>query len=616
MVGFDEVAKALYTFGMERMEGTLLQRALELGFARILERWKELNQNNVFPVADGDTGTNLVQTLRGAYHRVRERSLLRDHAGQLLQSWAQALLYEARGNSGVLFSQFVLGLAHALRDVHAIGVQDWVRALERACAESYRALTRPVEGTILTIIRTLAEQAPKIAQQTSNVRDFWDRLSIIAQETLQRTPELLPVLKKHGVLDAGAQGFVLFLEGFREALYGKQVTLDHLLQQLGDRWQKRGGAHAQEEALTYRFCTEAVLRPGKNVDVKEVRQALEHLGDSLIVVGGREGIHVHIHTSHPAEVWAILETLGSLDMKKVDDMAAQRSADFPAFAMDTGLDLPPEVAFDLGVLNIPVQVYIDGQPYRVEGEIHTEDVVRALEAGHRVQTSQPSPADFERAFREGLSRRARVVSFHLPAALSGTVSTARQVAARLDPSGERIYVRDSRFLSYGGGLVLLATYDLLLQGVPLEEALERVDRQAQEGFVLLTLPTMKYLVRSGRLTRQKGWIARFLKLRAILEYDTRTGALYPYKLVAPWQNLNRTLLMLALKRMDPERLYDVAVPHTTRVEQEARALLNHIQKERRVRRAFTGAACPAITVHLGPGALAVMVLPVDPEVAR
>ncbi len=600
---------------MERIGASQLRRALEAGFARVLEQWKELNRTNVFPVADGDTGTNLVQTLLGAYRRLKEHSLPRDHAGQLLQAWAHALLFEARGNSGVLFSQFVLGLAHALKERPDIGISEWVQALEQAREESYRALARPVEGTILTVIRTLAEQAPRISRQATGVREFWDHLVREARKTLHQTPEWLPVLKQHGVLDAGAQGFVLFLEGFREALYGKRVALDHLLQQMGNRWHRRGGARQTGEPLTHRFCTEAVLRPRPGLDIKGVRSALTSLGDSLIVVGGREGMHIHIHTSSPEQVWAVLEGLGTLEMRKVDDMAAQQKKDFPAFAMDTGLDLPPEVAFDLGVLKIPVQVYIDGQPYRVEGEIHTEDVVRALEAGHTVQTSQPSPADFERAFREGLSRRQRVVSFHLPAALSGTVSTGQQVAARLDPEGRSIVVRDSRFLSYGGGLVLLMVYDLLLKGIPLDEALNRVDQRAQEGFVLLTLPTMKYLVRSGRLTRQKGWIARVLGLRAVLEYDTRTGALFPYKLVAPWQDLNESLFRLALKRMDPDVLYDVAVPHTTRVDPEARALLARLQQERRVRRAFTGAACPAITVHLGPGALAIMALPVDPVLA-
>ncbi len=594
---------------MAELSADALRRALEGGVARVLARVEELNRINVFPVPDGDTGSNLAHTLGGAFLRFRERAREGcEDARALMEAWAEALVREARGNSGVLFAQYFTSLAQALPSRPSIPVEAFARALQEASRELYRVVSTPVEGTLLTVAREVAEEARNL--QARDPETFFARLVRRAREALARTPELLPVLREHGVVDAGAEGFTLFVEGMKEALFGQRVTVEHLLSRLKQAGIRRGGREG--EALRYRFCTEALVRPRGDVRREAVRQILENLGDSLLVVATPRWIHVHIHTNHPEEVFARLSGFGVLVETKADDMEAQRKRDLPALLMDTTLDLPPDVAFKIGVIRIPVHVMVEGQTFEDGVTIHPEDVLRVQREGKTLTTSQPAPRTFEDAFRKALQNAPSALSFHLSGRLSGTVHTARGVAAALGVQ-DRVHVVDTHLLSFAGGFLLWQAYDRLAAGEPLDAVLAFVERQARESFALLSVHDLSYLIRSGRLSGGAGVLARTLGLKVILEFSGREEILRPIARLLPFQSARKRLIQEALKRMDPDRVWDVAVVHTGELGAFVEETLEALGARRRIRRRATGRASSAVAAHIGPWGMGILAVPAPEE---
>ncbi len=590
---------------MAELSADTLRRALEGGVARVLSRVEELNKINVFPVPDGDTGSNLAHTLGGAFLRFRER--FREDCGDarsLMEAWAEALVREARGNSGVLFAQYFTSLARALPPRPSVPVEVFAQALQEASRELYRVVSTPVEGTLLTVAREVAEEARN--RQAGDPKTFFIHLVRRAREALARTPELLPLLREHGVVDAGAEGFTLFVEGMKEALFGQRVAVEHLLAHLKRSGIRRGGREG--EALRYRFCTEALVRPEGDVQREAVQQTLKDLGDSLLVVATPRWIHVHIHTNRPEEVFSRLSAFGMLVETKADDMEAQRRGDLPALLMDTTLDLPPDVAFKLGVIRIPVHVMVGGETFEDGVTIHPEDVLRLQREGQALSTSQPSPQAFEEAFRKALQNSPHALSFHLSGKLSGTVHTARGVVTSLGEE-DRIHVVDTHLLSFGGGFLLWQAHDLLAAGRPLEEVLTLVEHQARESFALLSVHDLSYLARSGRLSGGAGFLARVLKLKVVLEFSGREEILRPIARLLPFQSARKRLIQEALKRMDPERVWDVAVVHTGELGAFVEETLEVLARERRIRRRATGRASSAVAAHIGPWGMGILAVP-------
>ncbi len=584
-----------------------LSRALEGGIARVLARVEELNRINVFPVPDGDTGSNLAHTLIGAYTRFRETCQshpLRD-VRTIMEAWADALVREARGNSGVLFAQFFTSLAQALPRKERVELPLFAQALQHAARDLYRVVSRPVEGTLLTVAREVADEA--VRTDTREVRAFFERMVHRAREALARTPQLLPVLREHGVVDAGAEAFTLFVEGMKEALWGQRVALEHWIRKVQQGVIRRGGRE-RGDALAYRFCTEALVRPHRPVSRDAVRDRLRDLGDSLLVVATPRWIHVHIHTNHPQEVWDRLAPIGEIVETKAEDMEAQRRQDFPALLMDTTLDLPPEVAFRLGVIRVPVQVMMEGRVYRDGVDIHPEDVLRAQRAGKTLQTSQPTPQDLIDAVEKALKSSRQALCFHLSGGLSGTVRSAQQVIQSRGLA-HRVRVVDTHLLSYGGGFLLWQAHDMLQAGMSVDEVLRILEQRARRSVVLLSVHDLTYLIRSGRLSGGRSLLVRALRMKVVLEFNPRDERLYPVARLLPFQRAQKRLVQEALRRMDSRTVWDVAVVHTGEMESSTTPILETIQRFRKVRRTATGAASSAVTAHIGPWGLGILAVP-------
>lgn len=309
------------TAGTRVIDGPALARAL-FGGERTLETQRDaLNAINVFPVPDGDTGTNMSLTMRAACDAVRDIRSADAGAGDVARAAAQGALMGARGNSGVILSQILSGFADGAADRAELDAHALAACFEGARDAAYRVVSVPREGTILTAIRLAAEDAPSAGADAGAVLQA---AAVAAERAADESPELLPVLKEAGVVDAGAEGLALMLAGMDAGLRGDEIAAAIDLGAIDEAWLS-ATRRAHDDGDRSGICTEFVVT-GTGLDAESMRAWLSQMGDSLLVVGGGDVVRVHVHTEAPDEAFAYARTLGAVSHEKTEDMEAQFQA--------------------------------------------------------------------------------------------------------------------------------------------------------------------------------------------------------------------------------------------------------------------------------------------------
>ena len=305
---------------IKTIDAKVLSRMFLAG-AKNLEAKKEwINELNVFPVPDGDTGTNMTMTIMSAAAEVS--ALTEPDMETLAKAISSGSLRGARGNSGVILSQLLRGFTRGVRKSNELDAITIAAAMERAVETAYKAVMKPKEGTILTVAKEAALKAAEIAPEAEELEPFFKEIFEHAEYTLSRTPEMLPVLKEAGVVDSGGQGLVEFLQGAVDALMGKEVDLSSVEKPAVKPAATASEAPLEEKDIKFGYCTEFIV---KEAEVKEdvVRSTLQPLGNSLIVAVVGDIVKVHIHTKAPGLVLQHGLSWGSLHDIKIDNMAEQ-----------------------------------------------------------------------------------------------------------------------------------------------------------------------------------------------------------------------------------------------------------------------------------------------------
>jgi uncharacterized protein len=502
------------------IDGRRLRRSIIASAHRITEMEEELNRINVFPVADGDTGINMASTMRaiikGASH-CPETSLT-----SVCQCIADSALEGSRGNSGAILAQFFQGLSEACVDKERLSVEAFAAAIQVAVERARAALANPREGTILTVMQDWAEYLQRRADEENDyvalLRDALQRARI----SLAETPQKLKVLKKAGVVDAGAQGFVHLLEGLSDFIdSGKSAALKARVH-IAERIKNFSFFQVRDEVIRFRYCTECLLE-GEELRREMVQQKVEDLGDSLIVVGSNHKIRIHIHTNEPQTVFQRLGGFGTVLQTKIEDMQAQNKAallaEQPAgiaLVTDSTCDLPVETLAQYHVFIVPVQVLVNHKTLQDRIDITSREIYSMVKANsHRISTSQPSVAAFLKVYESLVGKFKSVISIHLSGGLSGTLQAA-QAAARSFSQRLTIEVIDSRTASVGLGLLVEEAGRLIEQGRQHEEVARLVRLGVVHSRIFVCIPTLKYLMRSGRLTMSRGLFATIVNLKPII----------------------------------------------------------------------------------------------------
>ena len=381
---------------MSNITTSLFQEMVQAASTRLNKQAEYVNSLNVFPVPDGDTGTNMGMTIENGAKEVADKPA--STVGQTASILAKGLLMGARGNSGVITSQLFRGFSQAIKDKDELTGKDLAAAFQSGVEVAYKAVMKPVEGTILTVSRGAAITAKKKAEETDDAVEVMRAALDGAKSALAKTPDMLPVLKEVGVVDSGGQGLVFIYEGFLSALTGEYIASEDFVatpatmtEMINAEHHKSVAGHVATEDITFGYCTEIMvaLKQGptysKEFDYDEFRNYLNNLGDSLLVVNDDEIVKVHIHTEDPGLVMQEGLKYGSLVKVKVDNMRNQHEAQVEK---EVQASAPAEekeyaiiaVAAGSGLADI---FRAQGVDYVIEGgqtmNPSTEDFVKAIE---------------------------------------------------------------------------------------------------------------------------------------------------------------------------------------------------------------------------------------------
>ena len=310
--------------GIKSVDAGMLKAAV-LASAKRLESKKEwINELNVFPVPDGDTGTNMTMTIMAAAKEVA--ALEEPTMEEISKALSSGSLRGARGNSGVILSQLFRGFTKEIKPVDVITVMTLANAFMRATETAYKAVMKPKEGTILTVAKGMADKAAELATQTDDIEEFLRQIIACGDEVLSQTPEMLPVLKQAGVVDSGGQGLMEVMKGGLDGLLGRGIPFDAEVS-AGKPQEFQGAAAGRSDLETsdirYGYCTEFIINVEKKYDMDEemkFKSFLESIGDSIVVVSDDDVVKVHVHTDHPGQAIEKALTYGSLSRMKIDNM--------------------------------------------------------------------------------------------------------------------------------------------------------------------------------------------------------------------------------------------------------------------------------------------------------
>ena len=297
----------------------MLQKMFLAGAANLEAKKEVINELNVFPVPDGDTGTNMTLTIMSAAKEVK--AIENPDMLSTAKAISSGSLRGARGNSGVILSQLLRGFTKEIRDYDEIDVPILARACERATATAYKAVMKPKEGTILTVAKGIAQKAGELAETTEDLEIFIPEIIRYAEEVLAQTPEMLPVLKEAGVVDSGGQGLIEILHGAYDAFSGKEIDYTAIDASAGTKMVKP--SQQAEADIKFGYCTEFIImteKPFTEKDETEFKGYLESIGDSIVCVADDDIVKIHVHTNDPGLAIQKALTYGQLSRMKIDNM--------------------------------------------------------------------------------------------------------------------------------------------------------------------------------------------------------------------------------------------------------------------------------------------------------
>ncbi|OGD24625.1 MAG: hypothetical protein A2Y69_11580 [Candidatus Aminicenantes bacterium RBG_13_59_9] len=580
-----------------------LYLAFLAGGNAIIQDKDYLNRINVFPVPDADTGTNLAATMRS----IAETAVVSKSLKATLRSIADAALSGARGNSGLIFAQFLHSLSTEIESEQHLTVRTFAEAARRAAHSAHKAILHPVEGTMLTVMREWAEAVHQKAAKTADFVELLHDSLLAAKQSLLNTPKILSILAKAGVVDAGAKGFVDFIEGVWH--FTRDGELRYVSPPSVSSAELPQKVHSFNGEITYRYCTEALLQ-GKNMDLEKVRSVIQSFGDSAIVAGSEEKLRFHVHTNSAASLFHELRDVGTTVQIKVDDMRRQYEAGhnrkWPvAMVTDSACDLPPAFIEEHQIHVIPFNLSFGNSQYLDKLTITPDQFYTLLKTRREhPQSSQAPVALMQNLFSFLSTFYDSILVFNLSSGLSGAWSFSRQAAEK---AGEkRISVIDTKNLSVAEGLIVMRAAEALSAGAGHDEIIRLSEEWIAKTRLLVDIATLKYLVRGGRISPMKGLVARLLNLKPIITLD-ENGKGFPFgKSFGRRANMRKILRMIAEMAAE-KKVWRYAIAHAQnrpRAEAYAREL------ERMIGRppAYIMDVSPVVGVHNGIGVVGVALM--------
>lgn len=580
------------------------------GAQRIFEHQTAINKINVFPVQDGDTGTNLASTMRSIIDTYIPTSNLKTTADAI----SDAALIGARGNSGIIFAQFMYGFSDILaKDKDNISVEDFSRALKSAVSFSYEAISNPVEGTMITVMREWAESVDKLKDKFEDFNELIAASLGSAKKSLEETPKKLEVLAKAKVVDAGGKAFVHFLEGMTDFFLHGEIR--SILKARNVVKIQDVSAHISHEEVNYRYCTECLVVMDKaNENLKNIfKNKLSSYGDSLVIAGSPKKLRLHIHTDDPAHVFSHIEPYGNITFQKVDDMVMQKeivnNRKLPiGFITDSACDLPKELIDKYQIQVVPLKIHF-GEQFFLDGlTLKPKELYKKMDSSPIYPNSaQPSYHDFLNKYDYLASHYDSIIGIHISAKLSGVWSNSNKAGTSISQQQNKdISIINSKNAACGQGLIVLRSAMAAESGMTKEEILKKIDDWAIKTHTLVSSKTMKYMVKSGRVSPVKGAIGKFLSLKPLVKVNNEGAADIFGKPLSEKGSIK--LVMNEMKKLIANHeIWGFAISHANN-ESTANHYAKEVEKLTGIKPAFISDATPALALNAGPGVVALSLM--------
>ncbi|WP_133131283.1 DegV family protein [Legionella yabuuchiae] len=580
-----------------------LHGAILNGCQSIIAQQELLNKINIFPVPDGDTGSNLSSTAKAVMQYSHPAPAIKE----TLQSVAEASIIGARGNSGMIFSQFLNGLYEHLSDSVEVSLRDFSQQLKQAVISVRSAISKPVDGTMLTIMEAWAELVSQTAAQVSCYRDIMQAILPALEQTVENTKEKLAVLKQSNVVDAGALGFYHFVKGFASYLYApdqvKTITIASASSE------SRHHHEVPTTPPTHRYCTEGVLR-GEAIDKANLNEILSKLGESIVISGSKSLCRFHVHTNTPQNVYSQLLTLGTLQYPKIDDMLRQSQTVHQrkhsiALVMDSCSDLPQSIIDHHQIHVFPINLHLDSHDLLDGYSFNPDEFYQTLaDLKQYPQTSLPSKAMIEAKLAHLSEHYEEVLVISVSEALSGTCDVIRSSAQK----HANVHVINSKNSTGGQGLLVRYAAELIEQGLDIAMILSALDKAIDNAKIFVAIDQFDSLIRSGRISYLKGRFAQLTGIKPIISIDEQGKGIVYSKALNSQKALSK-LITCAQEFIERKalKLRDYCVSHAG-VSEKAEAFATLTTEAFGKPPVFIEHVSTAIGLHAGYNAIGLAVL--------
>ncbi len=594
---------------MRSIRGPGLRRALIGGARHVIADRETLNRINVFPVADGDTGSNLALTLGSVLSGALSRRVT--GVGELMRRVGEDAIDGGRGNSGAILAQFLTGMAAGIGDRVAVAPGQLALAVRAGAQSAREAVSEPREGTMLSVISAFAE-ALEHRDEVQDLKAWFAHALEVARKALAYTPQQLPVLLKAGVVDAGAQGFLDLLEGIAAFLAGESgVRRLHPADQV-EPLLAHGDGDAADADPAHRWCSECLVL-GEALDMSALRAGVAGLGASSVVVAGScTRVRVHAHLAAPQALFELAARFGRVESSKADDMHAQArtAADSAAVAVitDSSADLPEGIAAALNIHVVPLRLNFGEQDYLDKVGLSPRQFYRKLrELDVLPRTSQPPPGDFRRQFEFLLSHHPALIYVGVARAMSGTIQSAESAAQR--GATERTFIVDSANAAGGQALLAIAAAEAARRGDQASAILEQLQSLRSRTLTWAMTADLGMAVRGGRLPAWSKAVVEALGLTPIARIKPG-GKLGVVAGLFGQQRLPERFARHVARRVDRRLRWRLIVGHCDAAA-AGETLLGSMRQLLNCQDAWLVETGPAIGAHAGPGTLVISLQPVE-----
>ncbi|MDK9710756.1 DegV family protein [Acidaminobacter sp.] len=506
------------------INGRHVYYAILAGANEVIQNKSELDRINVFPVPDGDTGANLTSTMKAVMENLR----LENEVDLVLSSAADGALMGARGNSGLIFAQLIYGWYMEVKSKETLTQDELIHSLQGALKRLYGVMLNPVEGTILTVVREWIHSLEKHKDKAATILEYAERTLSDSGVALKKTTEMLEQLRKSNVVDAGAKGFYHFLEGIKRYIEHGEAGIERISVIPTEAHPRSAEAH--ETLGEFRYCCETLLTrrekgKDKGMNVEEIREIAARYGDSLVIAGGEDKLRVHLHTNSPEPMFDALSRVGQLDAIKVDDMKIQvdirNHRKYPfAIVTDTIADLPQSFIDEHQISVIPLQLEIGGVVHldRVTVSVgHFYELNKTLK--DQPQSSLPAIKNVENLLMFLSDYYEAILVLSVSDKLSGTYGMIKGLEPVVEKRGRKIEVLNTLKNSGAQGLMVKKAVDMAKEGRSFEEVVEIMRAMRDRVKILVSVDTVKYLERSGRVSRSVGKVAKVIGLKPLMTLD-------------------------------------------------------------------------------------------------